>query len=445
MTIASLSRRAVAAALALALAAPPLALDAAMAEGDTPRLRGQVTEPGGGEAAADEPPQDRRQPPPPRRMPEVSDPYAPLGIRLGSFLLFPSLELRSGYSDNVGRRAENPLAGPYGRAMPAIEMRSDWRRHELRGRASASYRRAGAGDAGATTAVDAELGGRLDIRTGFHADLRVSYVREPSSRRDPNVLPAAVDELDVERLRGEGALTHRVGRTSIRLRGAVQKTAYDSDGLAAPGALDYRTEEAGVRASYELVEGAALFVEAGGNRRRYALAPVAGEPRRGSRGYEALAGVEMRLSGLITGELGIGYQRQKPDDAVFPVIEGAIFRSALRWEPTALTTLSLTASLTPEEASLEPLAAGARVAAADLTLAHAFRRNLIATLTLGYSRTGFVGVARRDTQHKASLGVEYMVSRELAFVAEAAQERHRSNLSDDYEENRIEVGVRLRR
>ncbi len=393
------------------------------------------------DAAAEEPASSE-----PRGRDRDEDPYAPIGVRIGTFIVLPSLELWTGYSDNVAQRSVAPRGGGYGRLVPGVEFRSDWNRHELRGRAAASYRTRSTAQDEAQITIDSELAGRVDIRTGLHADLRASYRRDPESRDDPNVPPGVDDDMDVERIRGEASITREIGRVGLTLRGAVQKNNYDDDAAIARMPRDYRSEEVGGRASYELVEGAALFVDSTLNRRRYDQPFSPAGPRRGSRGYKVLTGVEVRLTPVISGEAGIGYQRQTPDDPVLAVVDGPAFQGSLTWEPSALTTVTLSGALTAEEASIDPFVSGARVGRANLSVTHALRRNLIATLNLGYTRTSYVGAPQRETFRRAGLGLEYLMSREVALVAEASHQRFASSVpGSDYNETRVEVGVRVRR
>jgi hypothetical protein len=60
----------------------------------------------------------------------AGDPYAAFGIRAGSFLLFPSLDLSTAYSTNPERVTGSP-ASPYFVAAPGLQVRSDWERHSL--------------------------------------------------------------------------------------------------------------------------------------------------------------------------------------------------------------------------------------------------------------------------------------------------------------------------
>ncbi len=396
-------------------------------------------------AAGEAPPEPL--PPPPQE----DDPYAPLGVRVGAFTVFPSVEARVGHSDNVGADAVDPQSGSYSRIIPAIEVRSDWIRHEFWGRAVASFLSYFDGEWDDERSVEAEVGGRIDVRSDITVDLRGSYFSSPESRGDPNVPDAVLDAPEARRFGGEGILARQFGRTRISLRGAMFRNEYEDAPLADGTTLDngdrtYDTVSGGVRASHDLGGGVALFAETNVNRRRYDRAIDRSGVERGSRGFDVLAGLQFAIADLFTGEIGAGYQRQEPDDPGLSDIEGAIVRGELAWRPSALTTVTVTGSILPEESVLEATAAGARVYSTDVELAHAFRRNLIATGRLGWSQADFVGSERENRWFEAGLGVEYRMSRELAFLIEATHERFEFTVpGDDYEDNRIEVGVRLSR
>ncbi len=68
----------------------------------------------------------------------AGDPYAALGIRAGSFLLLPSLDLSAGYSTNPERVAGSP-GSIYVVGAPELQVRSDWERHALTADITGSY------------------------------------------------------------------------------------------------------------------------------------------------------------------------------------------------------------------------------------------------------------------------------------------------------------------
>jgi len=62
---------------------------------------------------------------------EPDDPYAPLGIHVGSFNLFPAVELIGGYDSNPGHEPGGPAAALF-TVAPELRAQSNWSRHELK-------------------------------------------------------------------------------------------------------------------------------------------------------------------------------------------------------------------------------------------------------------------------------------------------------------------------
>jgi hypothetical protein len=79
-----------------------------------------------------------RSPDAPMRRPPVppQDPFEPLGLRIGSFLLRPSFEIARGFDSNPAR-VTSDHGSYYTRVEPALQLRSQWARHaygaDLRG------------------------------------------------------------------------------------------------------------------------------------------------------------------------------------------------------------------------------------------------------------------------------------------------------------------------
>jgi hypothetical protein len=78
--------------------------------------------------------------PPPlhRRAWAEDEPFAPLGIQLGSFILRPAIEVGGGYDTNAPRGSP-ATPSPYGAVAPELLINSVWARHELTASLRGSY------------------------------------------------------------------------------------------------------------------------------------------------------------------------------------------------------------------------------------------------------------------------------------------------------------------
>lgn len=380
------------------------------------------------------------------------DPYAALGIRFGSFLLYPSIEGYLGHSSNVYSQTIDPVSGGYYRVVPDLIIESDWSRHFLRGRVAADHESFFDYSGETTTAFDSEIEARIDVSSRDLVGFRAAYSITPESRGDPNVPQAVVNPPDSDLAQVEGSYTHRFGRLEMAIRGGIARTTYE-DAVLVDGTVvdnsdrDYREYAGALRTSVDIDEGTrAVFLEVGVNRRKYDQQFDDNGVERGSRGYDVLVGVTFEQGEPLSGEVAIGYQNQIQDDPNLPDINGLMIRGSLVWQPTALTTVTLDGSILPEEATLDPTASGARVYSVDLGVSHALRRNLIASAGAGFSESQYIGSARVERDYVVTAGLEYLVSRWLSFKLNASHTRYDSNIpGEDYDETRVEAGIRLQR
>ncbi|MCP4008968.1 MAG: outer membrane beta-barrel protein, partial [Proteobacteria bacterium] len=119
--------------------------------------------------------------------------YAPLGIHMGSFYLFPKVEIGVGYDDNVyrlpdenaqatGSFASGPTSDTAVTGKASITANSDWNRHALNGLASVDlgkYSEQSNEDFG-NYAVGGS--GRLDIKRGSYATAKIGFRHQNESR-----------------------------------------------------------------------------------------------------------------------------------------------------------------------------------------------------------------------------------------------------------------------
>src|SRR5262245_61444449 len=94
--------------------------------------------------------------------------YDAIGIPLGAFRAFPTANLSFSYDDNVLRTDSNAEHDYIIALTPGIAVRSDWVRHYLAARASATRYKYFRHSSESRTEWNASAGGRLDILTGFN-------------------------------------------------------------------------------------------------------------------------------------------------------------------------------------------------------------------------------------------------------------------------------------
>src|SRR5258706_12367862 len=124
----------------------------------------------------------RAQPPTPPAIPE----YAPKGLPLGAFRLFPTLELAFDVDDNVFRLNSAPKSDTFFEITPRLALQSQWARHYLALRGGATPYEYNRSSRETRVDWDVDTDGRIDIVQGTALFGGASYrhTYEPTSSPD---------------------------------------------------------------------------------------------------------------------------------------------------------------------------------------------------------------------------------------------------------------------
>lgn len=385
----------------------------------------------------------------PREVEEV-DPYAPLGVRFGSFLLFPELKTESVYHDNIFLSPSNP-EGDWALALiPSLSARSDWNRHSLEGTVSGVHSFHERFSSEDDETFSAQTTGRIDVRRTTNIVASAGYTQELEDRSS-NDFPANAEERPETRTT-EGSLegNHTFNRVTLTLRGEVSEQDFD-DALASDGTVinnddrDYTERRLVGRLAYELQPGIAAFVEASGNERDFAQAVDDNGVISNSSGHDVQGGLSFKLSGKLTGEASAGYAIQTPDDPTLKNVDGLIFNAGLEWKATGLTTVRFDANSEVAE-TVQTGSAGSITRAMELSVEHRPHRHVVLGASLGYERETFSGISQTDEEWTTGLSGEYIFTPSVALTVNYEHLKSKSNVpGSDYDTNEVRMGLRLRR
>lgn len=333
--------------------------------------------------------------------------YAPIGYRVGSFVLFPEIGSEVVFDDNVFRSGSNRVADRALGLREGLRLTSDWSRHALEADVAAYQSFYQDNQSENDRTVDAALRGRVDITADTILDGALGYALAQESRGTIDFPTGADERPDVTDRTASLALTQRFNRLTARLRGNVADSAREGTGLDA--SEDFLERGVGLRVGYEVSPGLQLFAEQEWSRRDYE-APAADGLLRDADGRITRAGLATEITAKITGELSIGKLVEQPDADALASIEGLVADGALTWTPSALTTVTLGARSTIAPTSITG-SAGALERSADVEVRHEFRRYLAAIAGLGYTSRDYAGTDISETETTANLGLEYLVGR----------------------------------
>lgn len=238
-----------------------------------------------------------------------------LGIRLGSFVLFPTLELLAGYDSNAFGQSVNGRGSLVGIIKPSLALRSDWNNHMLNVAASGAFGLYASG--GTSNYFDAAVSvdGRLDIMTNWYATGGASFERlHEAYRIAPGGFAINDDYSYFNRYSGSVGLFQRFNRLFYHATAGVAAYRFDTVPVA-PGALlagsrDRVEFTEALRLGYELFDGIDFWGQGSLNQRRYDRQVNEFGQDRDSTGWSIAGGATVDLGGISKIEGFGGYTRQ---------------------------------------------------------------------------------------------------------------------------------------
>jgi hypothetical protein len=374
--------------------------------------------------------------------------YDPLGIRMGSFTVLPSIELRGGYTSNA---AGSATGGPSGllTLVPDLIVKSDWSRHALDFKFHGTYDYFTDTSVAPKPTVDAEANARIDLPRDWALRLRAAYNYETQSLSNLDY-PTGVDNPPGINTYAAGAtLDGTLGRTVLQLRSNIAYSGYE-DGKAGDvtipqGYRDNTLVSAAARVGYEVTPVLTPFVEAEVSDRSFRQKIDPNGFSRASQGVTLRGGIAYSADPVLRGELAIGWHHERYDDNAFQPLNAMTIDGNVLWAPTELTNFTLRAA-TYVDPTTDSSSAGSIVYDVGLKAQHALRRNLTLEADLGYQYQDYQGINAADVTYEAGFGVTWKINRAAWLVGRFSQEYYKSaQPGGDYPTTTVTVGLRLQR
>lgn len=377
----------------------------------------------------------------------ATDPYSALGIRLGSFLVLPSVEVTSGYSTNPSRAAGGSPAAVVTVAPQAI-LRSDWARHSASLTLRGAYEKSSDDSQSAKVSFGAEGAAHLDVSQDLGADLGAGYKLDHQNVTDP-AFPAGADRPPaVHTITGAAALVRGIGPSEFTVKVDGSRSIYE-DAVGSGVTIDQgdRNNAVGelrLRAGYKISPAVVPFAEAGIGRRVFDRTVNAGGYTPSGGIYLARVGFAFNDGPVLTGEGAVGWRAEMRDDERLPSLAGLTFDSSLVWSPTRLLTATLNAAtlFSPQP---DPASAGSIKYDLSADIAYLLRTNftLHALASAGIERFDNGGI---DLKYALGASADWRLNRTLGLTAKFTHEwTDAADTARDFTAETVNVGVRLQR
>jgi hypothetical protein len=380
------------------------------------------------------------------------DPWAPLGVRAGSFLLLPSLDLSSGYNTSPQRSTGTPPSA-FSVAAPELQVASDWERHSLTADIAGSYTWYAANDLVPSLNapyLNSKIDGRVDVSHDTQILLENRVIISTDNPGSPN-LQAQLAQLPPNQDVGETlGLVQQFNRLIITLKGTFDRATYDksvlTDGTTSSNDDRNFDQYAGIlRVGYEYDPGFKPFIEVQGDERIHDEQFDRNGLQRDSVGSSVKVGSAVNMFGSLTGEMAVGYMQRNYQDPTLPNVGGVIGDGSLIWQATALTTAKLTATSQIYETTLDG-ASGELSRDITLQVDHAFLTWLIGTWKAGFGNDNYVGSGLTDNRYFTSIGLTYKFNREWQIRSELREDwQTASQPGFSFTGTSVLLGVRMQR
>jgi hypothetical protein len=391
---------------------------------------------------------------PAQRPPPIADgdPYAPIGIRGGSLMFFPSVELSAGY-DNNPQHIPGGASSMYFVVAPELQVQSDWSRHSLTADIRGSYMDYTNDSFQPTLSrpyLNSTIDGRIDVTHDTQLLLENRVLVTTQNPGSPN-LPAGLADLPiVTTVGGTFGIVENFNRLLVSLKGLVDRSEFQdsklTDGETSSNADENFNQYAAVaRVGYEIDPGLKPFVELQEDERIHDEEFDRNGEQRNSVGTSVKLGGTLDLFSTLKGEIAFGYLNRTYQDPNLPAVNGPTLDGTLTWQATALTTAKLTASSMVNESILQGVS-GSLSRDVNVEVDHALRRWLVLNGIVGYGRDEYVGLGRDDNRYFVSAGATYKFNPEIWLKGEVRHDWLTSNFSGvAYDSTSVLFTLRLQR
>jgi hypothetical protein len=396
------------------------------------------------------PPPPAFEPEPVRRIPRrsVAEQDEKLGIGMGPFKTFATLETGVVASTNPGKSSSNRKAGVALRAAPSLRLQSDWSRHDLRVEASGEIIEYLDQSSASTRSALLQSNFRLDIRSTTFAEFDASYDlnQERDVRRGTGALTAD-PRLD-QTLAAGAAITHDFGNLASRVGFRFSRFIADdvrlSDGTTENNSdRDYLAPELTLRLALRPQSPLSPFIEAAVDHRSFDRARNRFGLKSDSLGLRTSVGLAFNDSPIWEGALAATYLWRDFADASLKSESTFGVTGAVTWRPTDFATFTFTSGVGLDDSrdSAEPTS---RTWTAGLNSTYSLTDAISINGNAAVEITDGAGPA--DLTTDIGIGVEWQANTYVAFALRGENTWFDTRGSaDDYTEQRLIASLILQR
>jgi hypothetical protein len=352
--------------------------------------------------------------------------FDPVGVRLGSFFLFPRAELDEAYNSNIFATTTSPTYDLITGLQPSFDLLSVFPRNALNLHGSSALQIYADHPAQNTQDGVINADGRLDVTAGswFYGNAEVAH--QHISYGSPNSPGNIAQPVTYWNYIARAGYVQAGGRrVSIAVDLGVAAAQYNAALLVGGGLLpqssqDITISDAAVRTSYEIIPDYQGFIRVSGSLFDY-WRTVPGGTRPNSSIYRVDLGLEIFPRHIIYGTVFAGYLVQNFAQSSLGSVSAPDYGGRLVWNVTRLTTLTFNGvrqfnTGTPSSGTTAipgPAGNGYLATIVSANADHELLRNLLVNLSTSYENDSFQGITRTDNVFTLGTGLRYLVNRNV--------------------------------
>lgn len=384
-----------------------------------------------------------------RRLPHEADPFAPVGIRTGNFILRPSLEQGIRATSN-GDNSSTGSSAVLSETTLRLKAESDWSRHQATLDASGTMSKSISGQDVSEPRVDVRGNLRFDLSNETTVNAGAGYKLRRESASSPNGVTDALKRPLVHTINGSLGIERDTGLIFGRATGRVEHETYGDAELSSGGTVSQKDRDntyssVTLRGGFAISPALKPFAEIELGKRIF-------DERIDSNGYERSGSQYALRGGLMfdrgekfNGEISAGYMRANSDDSRLGSISGPSLAASIQWSPLRGTDVQLFAQ-TLVDTSTTPGVSGALLHLASLEVTRHVRSNLSFNGKLDLNVRDNKDGTGTDYTIGAQIGATYWINRFVGIDARLRHEFQTSQVSyREYHANSVYVGMKVQR
>ncbi len=370
----------------------------------------------------------------------------PIGIRAGNFILFPALDTRAYYDDNIFGSSTDEVEDLRTELAPALVIKSHLPRHIL----NLAF------DGRLVTFAENTDQSFIDGRASFDGALHVDHAHTIALSAQTKLSHEERDALASSRFADEPTpihntkvsigLTRDVGRLYGTLSATAQRADYYDVDAVGGGEIDSDGRDNDVfstqlRTGYRFSPG---FEAIGKLRLLRQLHSEDISARLDSTGYEALVGLKMETSPLLRWRLLGGYGVRDFDDPTAEDTDTALFEGQVEWLPTQRMTLYAKIGREFTDTTGDGFSGWVETSIKG-RMEYEIYNNIVLKAGIGFTQADFQGLNRVDNILSGDIGIEYYLNKNWLFTFSYEYQNRQSN--DDFydmDRNRFMIGAKMR-